>query len=257
MFSFRSLYTALAAVAALGVSAQQPVDIGLYQDGDLLEVRVRPQSDFDGVFANVVFTLRWERTSAAALGPLRQQKSSSTYMPLQPSGPVHQVGDFNYQIYTGFGFETVASSSGGAWRAGQEYTIAFIPVNGAAEFHIANDAWTNEITNNGNYYVSLGGLDKTGIIYKGVAGNAGSSTPLSIVPNPNRGQFTITMPVNSSDNMWFEIVNTAGQVVYRETPNAAENSFRKDMDLSNEGAGVYHLRIHRANGTENHRIVIN
>lgn len=254
--SFRTLFTAAAAVIGLAATAQQPVDLGLYQQGDGLEIRVRPQSDFDGIFSNIVFTLRWESSSGATLGQVIQQKASTTYMPLQPSGPVRQDGDYNYQVYTGFGFETVGST-GGNWHAGEEYTIGYIPYTGKAEFHIADDEWTRTLENNGSYYISLGGYDKTGIIYKSLAGEAGANVQLSITPNPSRGQFTVVMPVYANEAMWFEVVNSAGQVVYQETPNAGENTYRKDFDMSSEGAGVYHLRIHRGDKTENHRVVIN
>ncbi len=256
MFSFRSIQLAMAVAIGLSATAQQQVDVGLYQEGDGLQIRVRPQSDFDGVFSNIVFTLRWPQNAGASLGEVIQQKAATTYMPLQASGPVRQNGDYNYQVYTGFGMETVGST-GGNWRAGEEYIIGFIPYTGKAEFHISDDEFTRDLNTNGAYYISLGGHDRTGNIYKSIAGEAGASVELSISPNPSRGQFTVVMPVNANENMWFEFVNSAGQVVYQETPNAAENIYRKDMDLSSAGAGVYHLRIHRGDKTENHRVVIN
>ena len=33
------------------LQAQEPIDIGLFQEGQMLEVRVRPNADFDGIFS--------------------------------------------------------------------------------------------------------------------------------------------------------------------------------------------------------------
>lgn len=246
----------VASLTMTSALAQSQVDVGLYQNGSQLEVRVRPQSDFQGIFSSIVFTISWPRNSTATLGELHQAEAPAIYMPLQRSGSIRQDALNNYQVFAGFGL-TDLDAAGTPWRAGQEYTIALIPFSGNAEFTLANDEWTRRDVSNADYYVSLGGEDRTGMIYKNLAGEAGEQVELSIMPNPNRGQFVVTIPVSADDNMWFELVNSAGQVVRQEKPNTAANSFRMDMDISNEGAGVYHLRIHRNEAIETHRIVVN
>ncbi len=235
--------------------AQSHVDFGLFRVGNELEVRVRPSSDFDGIFSNLVFSIRWEKHNGAALGTPKQVGASATYMPIQKSGPVREDGPYYYQVYTGFGMESIAST-GTAWRAEEEYAIARIPFTGNADFNLANDQWSKMPLSNAECYASLGGRDVTGKIYKGTE-TVTDQTPFSIMPNPTRGPVTLIFPVNADDEMWYEITNSAGQIVHTEKPNAAETSFRKDLDLSQEGAGVYHLRIHRRDGSESHRIVVN
>lgn len=235
--------------------AQSKVDFGLFRVGNELEIRVKPAEDFDGIFSNLVYTIRWEVASGATLGQPVQVGAAATYMPIQKSGGVRENGPFLYQVYTGFGMTSIASTNT-TWRAGQEYVIAKIPFTGNADFHLANDQWSKRLSSNAECYASLGGQDVTGEIYKG-AETVTDQMPFAIMPNPTRGPLSISFPVNASDDMWFEIVSSSGQVVHSEKPNVSGNGYRADLDLSKEGAGVYHLRIHRKDGSETHRIVVN
>ena len=237
-------------------TAQERVDIGLYQNGDKLEIKVRPEMDFDGVFSSIVFTLRWDSNTQVDLQHLQQPADAANYIPLQPSGGVRQDGGRNYQVFAGFGFTRLADS-GISWRAGREYTIAVIPFTGQALFELTRDGYAKLKETNADYYVSLGGRPSTGIVYKELAGEAGEIVMLSIQPNPNRGQFQLTIPTREGQSLWYEILNSAGQVVEREEPITNGPRYQTDMDLSNEGAGVYMLRIHRDTEIESHRIVVN
>ena len=244
-------------LTASNASSQSAVDIGLYQNGNELEVRVRPEMDFQGVFSSIVFTLRWDADTHVDLEHLQQPSDAAAYIPLQPSGGVRVDGDRKYQVFAGFGFNTL-QETGSPWRAGREYTIARIPFTGKAIFELTRDTYAKLQDTNADYYVSLGGEDRTGMVYKELAGEAGDIVALSILPNPNRGQFVLTIPMLENDAMWYEIVNSAGQVIANETPtNITGGRLQKEMDLASEGAGVYMLRIHRKESTETHRIVVN
>jgi len=236
--------------------AQQSVDVGLFRNGNELEVRLRPQSDFDGVVSNVVFSIRWNRSSGITLGAILQPGPEGVYIPLQRSDLVREDGPFDYQIFAGFGMQPISTTSQGAWRAGMEYVIARIPFNGNTDYSIVTDTWTKKLENNGDFYISLGGQDLTGTIYKSLEAVA-DQMPFSISPNPNLGQFTITMPMQPGEDVLWEVLNNAGQVVLSERPNAGDQGYRRDMDLRGEGAGVYHLRISRNGSSETHQIVVN
>ncbi|HMN05094.1 MAG TPA: T9SS type A sorting domain-containing protein [Flavobacteriales bacterium] len=252
----RSLGVLMAAgLITFSAAAQSTVDIGLFRDHNTLEVRVRPSEDFNGVFSNLVFTIRWEAGGKSSLGELRQDPLPGQYIPLQPSGGVHEVGAYNYQVYAGFGMMDI-SEAGTSWKAGQEYTVARIPFRGNADFTLLNDQWTRQPLSNANYYASLGGYDRTGDIYTSLV-EVKDQMPFSIQPNPTTGPVTITIPVAPGERMWYELVNSAGQVVFTEEAAAGSNGYRKHLDLSDKGAGVYYLRIHRDGDTESHRIVVN
>ncbi|HRH39931.1 MAG TPA: T9SS type A sorting domain-containing protein, partial [Flavobacteriales bacterium] len=228
-------------------------DVGLYRNGDKLEVRVRPASGFDGIFSSMVFAIRWDRSTGATLGTLQQEGAAAQYLPIAKSGAVHQNGNANYQIYAGFGMTPMTALETN-WQAGKEYVVASIPVSGKGEFELANDAWTNEAANNADYYVSLGGHDKTGVIYKGLA-SAEEDGNISIQPNPNNGAFIFTFTAKVQEDVTIDVVNSLGQSVFNETLRAFQGTYRKEMDLTTGGTGVYYLKVKRGEETSTHKVV--
>lgn len=252
--SFRTaaLSFALAATAGLA-SAQNAVDIGLYQNNGVLEVKVRPESDFSGIFSSLVFTIRWDANSGASLGASEQEGASAEYISLMRSGSVREDGAFRYMVYAGFGM-TPMSNHGVNWVAGQEYTVATIPVVGQGEFELVNDAYTADRNNNANFYAACGGADRTGIIYKGLAAAAEDGSVV-IQPNPNNGRFTFSFTNEVKGDVSVEMVNSIGQSVYNETVRELQGAYKKEMDLTTQSAGVYYLKILRGGNTTTHKVI--
>lgn len=240
-------------LAATPVSAQNQVDIGLHRNGDNLEVHVRPQSGFNGIFSSVVFTIRWDRNSGASLGTLTQEAPAAQYIPIMRSGGLREEGSFNYHVYAGFGISPL-ESIGTSWTAGEEYVIATIPVTGKGEFELLNDSWTAEAAHNANYYVSLGGVDRTGIIYKGLV-TADEDGSVIIQPNPNNGQFTFSFSNSTPMDITVEVVNSLGQSVFTDTVREFQGTYRREMDITTMSNGIYYLKIKRGEETSTHKIV--
>lgn len=263
-FSTMNIFThklsSLLLVATLGIggaTAQSTVDVGLFDDGNNnLELRVRPNSNFDGIFSNLVFTVRWDANTNATLGDPAQIGAEGQYMPLMKSGGLHVDGTTNYQIYTGIGMQALNSSST-EWMANEEIVIATIPVTGTALFEIANDAWTGDITNNGDFYISLGGLDKTGIVYSTATGIDENSNGygVSIQPNPNDGQFNFIFNTENRADYQISLVNALGQTMFEEKLNGFSGSFQKDMDLTEYSNGLYYLKIFDGNNNSVHKVI--
>jgi hypothetical protein len=243
------------ALLPLALTAQQKVDIGLFRSDTHLEVRVRPTADFEGIFSNLVFSIRWEAESGTTIGPVEQPAAAGMYMPVQRSGGIREDGPYRYQVYAGFGMETIGST-GAPWRSGQEYVIARIPFTGNAQFVMTNDQWTKRVDSNADFYASLGGHDLTGIIYTGTI-EVNDQAEFAIMPNPTRGPVSIVFPMQVGEDMWYEILSSSGQLVLTEKPNAMGGNYRKELDLSNMGPGVYHLHVYRNGTQESHRIVVN
>ena len=87
-------------------------------------------------------------------------------MPIAKSGPERDNGHWRYQVFAGFGFFQM-SAYGAVWAANTEVLLMKIPIIGGADsFRITNDAFTASISVNGNYFVSLNGQPRTGIIYQ-------------------------------------------------------------------------------------------
>ncbi|MCB9193536.1 MAG: T9SS type A sorting domain-containing protein [Flavobacteriales bacterium] len=247
-----------AAGLTLGASAQSPIDIGLFPgEENMLEVRIRPTADFDGVFSSLLFTLRWDAGSEAAPGPVEQTDLIAQYMPIHPSGPVVVDGYHAYQVYAGFGIGPL-TDLGVDLRMNEEVVLARIPISGNASFAVVNDAWTGELTHNGDYYVSLNGLDKTGIIYKEATAvsEETAAASVSISPNPNDGRFTVTFPEGGSAPRDLVVVNSLGQRVRTERLNACTTGCRQAFDLAEFGPGLYHLEITTGNSTTTHRVIV-
>ena len=241
------------AFSGLLTMAQDQVDIGLYQRDGHLEVTVRPQQAFDGIFSAVVFTLRWDGSTGATLGPLVQEPELAQYMAINPSGGTHTKSNMRYQIYAGFGINPMASANA-SWQPGQEYVIATIPVQGKADIELVNDSWTGEPKNNGDFYLSLGGADRTGVIYKGLA--TAAEGDVQVRPNPNNGQFTIEFANEGELNTTFEIVDPQGKIVFTDAILSLEGPYRRDMDLGRVSAGVYVLKLQRGEAKSVHKIVV-
>ncbi len=252
----RRLLNTLVALLLVTASsfAQSRVDIGLFHNADgQLEVKVRPQADFSGIFSSLVFTIRWDKSSNASLGEPVQEGAAANYMPVMRSGGVHDAGTYFYQVYAGFGFSRIGQTN--AWEAGKEYTIATIPVTGAGEFHLVNDAWTREVANNGDFYVSLGGVDQTGAIYKSLAAPASLDSTLTIQPNPNDGRFTFSFVAGEPGDVRIELLNSLGQRVFGDQLRDFQGTYRKEMDLTSMSNGIYYLKISRGGETSVHKVV--
>lgn len=247
---------AIALVAVLSpAQSQSPVDIGLRSVGDRLEVVLRPGTDFSGIVSSLVFTIRWERSTGVGLGEIEQEGVPLQFLPVQRSGEVHQVGAYEYQVFAGFGIRPMHTVST-AWSAAKEYVIATIPVQGDATFELVNDAWTGEPTNNADYYLALGGSDRTGVIYKGVAAATGDGSIL-IHPNPNKGQFNVSVEITEAVDLTVEVLNALGQSVFQDEVRKFLGTYSRDMDISGMSSGVYLLKVGRGDAVTTHKIIYN
>jgi hypothetical protein len=215
---------AVAGLRSLSISAEQ-VDIGLFPSAsppNQLEVRCMPDYNIDGLpVTNIVYTVRWDNPSTTI--------TPQFVMPflVTPSGSPVAYGGWFYQIFVAVPFNAYVT-----WTAGSEYLISTFTYTGdCVNFQVVNDGWT--LSHNGDYYLSIGGYDKTGIIYNSscLTGSFGGMvTPDTTVV---LGQSTGTMILSGEsgdvvtwqrklDNgPWDDIPQTAGQTIYEEIPSAA------------------------------------
>ena len=146
--------------------AQPLVGIGIFDAGsNTLEVRIKPNGPFDGIPSNIAFSIRWSAASEVHLGEILQSKAEKSYIPMLKSGEEHQAGGYRYQVFAGFGFSPMKAFAIN-WEADKEVVLFRIPFEGGiSKFEIVNDSWTGDIENNADFYVSLAGKNKTGLIY--------------------------------------------------------------------------------------------
>ncbi|MFZ1686283.1 MAG: T9SS type A sorting domain-containing protein [Flavobacteriales bacterium] len=251
----------LLAASALGASAiaQLPlVDIALFDMGNgTLEVRFRPDLNFDGVVASSVFTIRWDAASGANLGPETQPVDVIPYHSVSKSGGEVDDGTFRYQPFAGFGFSSL-QAEGTMWLANNEYVLCTIPVqNGTSLFQLVNDGWTT--LNNGDYFVSLNGDNQTGIIYgnpsltvEGVSLGAG----VHLQPNPASTRTELTLSAESAHDVVVRLCDPAGREMWQKSYASLIGTRKETIDLTGFSAGTYLLRVRSAEGAQVQRLVI-
>mgnify|MGYP000982236515 CR=1 FL=1 len=79
---------------------------------------------------------------------------------------------------------------------------------------------------------------------------------VTIVPNPNQGEFTMEFTTDNSNNYDIELVNSVGQVLYTKRLEDFSGEFNYDVDLSSESAGVYFLKISSEEDSSVHRVIV-
>jgi hypothetical protein len=249
---------ALAGLLSLaGTSFASPVDITLTPTDDgQLAVKLRPSANFDGLVSSLVFTIRWDASTDAHLGTIAQTAPASTYIPVSRSGQEQDSGGQRYQIFVGFGM-TPMQWIPTNWVSGEEYTLMTIPVVGAAAFELVDDSWT--ATNNGDYYLALGGTDETGVIYAdistGITEGASAAGTLQVVPNPTDKLTMITLKFKGAQDVDLELTNSAGQRVWRLQLSQVSGGLHQPLDLTPYDKGVYLLHVRTAGQVMTERIV--
>jgi len=249
---------ALAGLLCLaGTAFASPVDITMTPTDDgQLAVKLRPSVNFDGLVSSLVFTIRWDASTDAHLGTIAQTAPASTYLPVSHSGAEQDAGGERYQVFVGFGM-TPMQWIPTNWVAGQEYTIATIPVEGAAAFELVDDSWTG--VNNADYYLALGGTDETGIIYSdittGITEGTSASGTLQVVPNPTDKLAMISMNFKQAQDVDLELNNAAGQRVWTLHLSQVSGPIHQPLDLTAYDKGVYLLHVRTADQVMTERVV--
>lgn len=166
-------------IPAIGVgvlaTAQPVCDIDLRSNpaGDSLRVYMRANTtSFSGVMSSIVFSIKYDQTSAVVLGSRTQFCAAGYSIGNVPS--ITSNAGFNYATYTGFGFSNISTEcpaeawAANTWKLVMRIKVSTLP-NKCTDFQIVNDSYTT--ANNLGYYLSLNGLDKTGVI-EAVAGTS-------------------------------------------------------------------------------------
>jgi hypothetical protein len=241
------------------LSAQLPmVDVtSVVMPANEVEVRIRPDASFNGVFSSMVFTLRWDAAAGNSLGDVLQNVPQIQYCTVSKSGPEQVDGPYRYQIFVGFGTIPMTSLST-FWQADQEVVLCRIPITGPPGLvAIVDDNWS--AANNGNYYVSLNGEDRTGIIYsitttQGVE-EAGSNG-LAVFPNPAQGSVFVTLSDAEKGPARFELIDASGRIISVRSASGGSGAGTQVLDLGGVPNGVYQLVVITTGGSRTERLVV-
>lgn len=251
---------ALASTLALTSSAQLPVvDITMVpSQPDLYEVRIRPDADFDGLFSSLVFSLRWSASSSATLAefvPSDDMMDIGIYPVL--SGDVVVSGGYQYAPHVAFGNSSLAAE-GMAWSSGQEIVLGTIQViGGPTDLVLINDGWTS--ANNTNFFVSLNGVGRTGVIYSSSTSleDTGATTfngSIDVRLCGDRIQVTFDAP--SGAVLPYRLVDSAGRLVQQGRLIAGAGASVFITERIRSGVGVFTFWLDAPDGTRHSRTII-
>jgi hypothetical protein len=227
---------------------------------DQIEVRMRPDGPFSSLFSSCVFTVRWLDTGVQGLGSVQQVMPYQLCVPVAKSGSEQVSGGYRYQVFYGSSLLSFLDAEL-EWEGGQEYVVCIInTLGGAASYEIVNDEWTGEISNNGDYYVSLEGQDRTGEIYTlftGVDPVPPPTTGVRMAPNPASGgtQLIIDRAVGAND-VPMALRDASGRVVWSQRRDLVVGTGSIALDLSGLAAGSYFLEVNVPEGMVAQRLIV-
>jgi hypothetical protein len=257
-----------AALLAGGCSfAQLPmVDISVVEVGtDLLEVRLRPDADFDGLLAAITFTLRWDtagNTHIAGVDQLAYGAPFCAFMTAPASNADGEIDDNGFRYYTINAFGNAVIPTGCEWTANNEVPFLQLPLTpgtACVNFQIVNDAFTG--ANNKDYFISLNAVDRTGSIYgPGALDQGDCTTGLATVdayalpavwPNP----VTDLLQLNTGGNelLGWRLIDASGREAAAATTSGIPSA---TVDVSMLPAGAYGVELRTQEGVSRHHVVI-
>lgn len=177
------------------------VDIGHQKNDDKLEIYLIPNYDFNGVFSSIVFSIR----SNGSIGRFIIDPQISDYVSVSQSGSSYYNEGLEYKTFAGFGFVQIQYASE-SWVANSMVKLGEFLIDEKFDYELINDLSTD--SKNGNFYISLNGIDVSGNI---ISFGSKENSILSIYPNPFSDQLFI---FNSTDNIRnIEVLDLTGKVV--------------------------------------------
>ena len=82
-----------------------------------------------------------------------------------------------------------------------------------------------------------------------------AANKLTIIPNPNNGEFTLEINHAASGKTGISVINTQGEVLFSKTIVVSQTTHKENLHL-NLSSGMYFIRIESAQGTSIQKLVI-
>ncbi len=187
-----------------------------------------------------------------------------TVLPL-PSTPAKATGPEYIDLYAGS--QTVFSTTGSADALSYEWTIEPVEAGTMAVSESGLDCtidWAAAFTGTATLKIKAmndcGESDLSEPLAVTVANtfgieDPGSGTGVSIIPNPSSGSFQLSVR-DMEDVLSIRIVNTAGEIIYKEDDIKVHGVLNKMIDLSGNSVGIYYLHLEGQGSLISRKIVV-
>src|SRR5262249_52944533 len=81
------------------------------------------------------------------------------------------------------------------------------------------------------------------------------ATALSIFPNPSNGMITVSVTIRTAQQIHLVVTNAIGEIIYETAPVTTSNHVF-NIDLSNEGKGIYSIQLKTNNNCVTRKLII-
>jgi hypothetical protein len=100
-------------------------------------------------------------------------------------------------------------------------------------------------------------LDGSTFVSETKSVNSRLSDVIKIIPNPNNGNFEVTIEGGSNEQFQLALYNSLGESVYQSSESADGTAYYKNLQLQNINPGIYFLHIQSGNKRWMEKIVKN
>ena len=215
-----------------GMGQLPTVDIRSLKSNDKLEISLDSDGNFNELLSSIVFTVKWDNTTGNI-----SEFNSITPLIISPSGDPIVEGSYTHQVFVGFGFNHM-SSMGISLDPDTNLYIGYFTIDEDGSYSIINDNTTELI--NGNYYISLNGEDRTGLIHNEIdistKINENNFKSNILYPNPFTNSFEI---ISNEPPKLLKLIDISGKII-------KEISFSNEkliFDTSDILPGSYLIKI--------------
>ena len=125
---------------------------------------------------------------------------------------------------------------------------------------IANGEVSLTLTATGDEMCGFEDSDNMTLFYDpttGIQDATAEELSISIIPNPSSGKFRLEIKGNKVDDVDISIINMQGKTVYSKKTENIKGEFSGYVDISEEGKGVYILKVNAGSVQKISKIVLN
>ncbi|MCD4680852.1 MAG: T9SS type A sorting domain-containing protein [Bacteroidales bacterium] len=214
-----------------------PIDILLRENNEYVEVVISTRSLIqNGIIDNIQFTLAWDK-SIKEIDKILSHFESDFF--LLPQEKIASSDNNFYQTFAMAVIKVLPSQ----FVPGEEIVILRFPSNDITNnLNIADNNHT--LKYNGDYYISLYGVDKTGMI-KTIEESAAHANYIRFYPNPViDGNMNLEILSEVSEKVTVRIYDLCSRIVYYEDMSLEKNkTYTRTLNLDYLSDGAYFLSI--------------